>query len=169
MPPAMSFLNVQIRRTIWLRLATAAVFVGGVAIGAVASARYYLNYFTGPQLVDGKTMAGARIVADLPRYFVTVRGDDVVPTEWQHVTIEQSNNGQEISRKVDSAYVVLVVGDKRLFVRTERPSDKEQTGELEEIPDFGNEDRQVYAKLGAGDPETARRFLPMMLDAKSSF
>ena len=116
-----------------------------LSVGAIAvclgllglSGRYLYNFFAGPFPTDTAALLAVSDPAQPLRRFVSVKGEGMMPTGLQQITVTKSKyTGAERSRRVSAAYGALLVDKRLLLVKTPgEPKGTEWTGEL--VATFG--------------------------------
>jgi hypothetical protein len=134
------------------------VILGGLE---ALSARYFINFFTGPSDISAETLLNLSDPETLQNYYVNVTGEDSFDTGYQYVTEDSRGN----IKSVDNSYVELGLGNKQLLVKLSgdlpEKLDTQFTGALMSIP--SDVQREVINTL---ERQSSRYdFLPYMLDA----
>jgi hypothetical protein len=100
-------------------------------------------------------------VSQLPRYYVTVQGDDTADTGFTYVRTADSGK-----KTTESYYLALLIGQRILLVRSKAATiGTTVTGSLENISADLRDN--VIAKIEADVPDVKGAFLPVLLDTSS--
>jgi hypothetical protein len=155
----------NIRRCNRNLLITGAIIALAVLGLAAFNARYLYNFFYGPFAVDGTALATTANPAAGDKYFVALKGDEVIETGFQQVKKRVDKYTQEVkSETVTANYVALGLGDRLLLVKSPAEhTGMEFTGALVEIPE--NINRQFISEVERQKQGMRDVFLPVMLDA----
>jgi hypothetical protein len=160
-----SIVDKNIRRCNRNLLITGAFIVLALLGLAAFNNRYFYNFFLGPFAVDGSTLATTANPVAGSKYFVAIKGDQVIETGFQQVQKRVDKYTREVkSETVTADYVALGVGGRLLLVKTPvGHTGTEFTGALVEIPEDINS--QFISEVGRKRQEMRGVFLPVMLDA----
>jgi hypothetical protein len=157
-----SFVHTTIRRSnrkllLWC-VAVAVLLLG---LGAL-NRRYFYNFFAGPAAIDRQTLLATTDPDMLPRYWVTVTGDEVADTGFQQV----SRNTKTNDERVTNAYMALLLDKRVLMVKApDDASVTEYTGYLEPLP--SDVRTQIIGDAERTAPTLRGAFLPYMLNTDS--
>jgi hypothetical protein len=155
----------NIRRCNRNLLITGAIIVLAVLGLAAFNARYLYNFFLGPFVVDGPALATSANPAAATKYFVTLKGDEVIETGFHQVRKQVNKYTRAVtSETVTSDYVALGVGNRLLVIKSPTGhTGAEFTGALVEIPE--NINSQFISEVERQQQGMRGVFLPVMLDA----
>jgi uncharacterized protein DUF6709 len=155
----------NIRRCNRNLLITGAFIVLALLGLAAFNARYFYNFFLGPFAVDGPELATTANPAAGAKYFVAIKGDEVIETGFQQVRKRVDKYTREVkSETVTADYVALGVGGRLLLVKSQTGhTGTEFTGALVEVPEDINS--RFISEVGRQRQEMRDAFLPVMLDA----
>jgi|GEM_PF-4577862 len=113
----MNWVEKQIRKTGWKRLILAAVILMMMmGLLAVATSRYFSNFFRGPQTITKAELDQVHDVGDLQHYWVTINADELINTEFREITVH-TNHGIETNREVTANYYAARIGDRMLAIK----------------------------------------------------
>lgn len=156
-----SFVETIIRRSnrnlLMIGLVVLALLIGVEAL----SARYFINFFTGPSDISAESLLELEDPESLQSYYVNVEGDESSDTGFQYVTEDESGN----TVSIDNSYIRLEIEDHDLLVKLsgEAPSRLPEafTGALMPVPS----DVQAEVINSLERRNSRINFLPYMLDA----
>lgn len=156
------FVDHHLRRTNRNLLALSGVTAAAVLGVLVLCSGYLYNFFAGPFPADAAALGAIKDAPHESRRFLAVKGERIVPTGLQQVTITKSKyTGQERSRRVSAGYGALVFGSRLLLVKVPgEVQGSEFKGEIVPIPDT------VRSRV-LTSPRMEAAFFPYMLDAGS--
>lgn len=149
--------QTTIHRSIRNRIILCAIGIIALAGLAALNHRYLYNFISGPFQPSHTELVNAPDSDALYRYFVTIRGDDIIQTGYEY---EETQNGRVVNVE---HYLALVLDRRVLLVKThDTGTTTEFTGAL--VPFSSEERREVVDKLIQEEPLLKEAFLPMLLD-----
>ncbi|SFN33345.1 hypothetical protein SAMN05660284_01229 [Formivibrio citricus] len=159
----MNWIEKNIRRVSVARMVLAVVVIAVIVLALAANARYFRNFFKGPYAITPAELAAAPSADALPRYWVSLKADQLVESGFQEITIHKKR-GVERSREVSANYFVAVIGDRLLLVKAHQDMPTAAlNGTLKPIA--GKADLGFF-----NSPQVQKhraRFYPMMLDTEN--
>jgi hypothetical protein len=158
----------EVRRTNRNLRLTGILMMLAVLAGAGLGWRYLYNLATGPHERTAAQLAAIQAPDQDPDYFVTVTAERVIDPEWRRIQ-RRTKHGKTVSETQVAAFVALVMGERLLLACVEQVDQEQKvyTGCLRSMP--ADLQRDFIEPTRKSEPEVAARFLPMFLEAESSF
>jgi hypothetical protein len=142
------------------------LLLAAIVTALALSSRYFYNVVSGPFGVENNVLAGLTDVRNLQQYFVTVNGEDAADTGIDEVVTHSRNNGSSTSETLAAHYMVVVVGERLMVVRS--ASDDETVtqfiGTLQPVP--ADVQHEVIDSVLQDFPDLKGTFLPFMMNVE---